>query len=111
MKNPAAGRLADVVAGLSLATDLGTAMPAEHGIRTCIVAMGLGEVVGLNRAELADLFYLALLRMLGCTSTSVQAANAMGDELAAGRGMEGVDFGRNAETALWMLRHVGERQP
>lgn len=102
------GRLAELVAVLSLATDVATGRPPEHGIRCCLVAMRIGDSAGLRGREPADLFYLALLRMLGCTSTSVEAAHLLGDEVEVGRRMALVDFGRNAETARWMLRHLGE---
>ena len=47
-----AGRLrrAEVVAALSLATDLGTGQPLESGLRAALVAVRLGEVAGADAA-------------------------------------------------------------
>ena len=62
-------RLAEVVAALSLATDLGMGQPMEHALRSCLLALRLGEELGLSEAELTDLYYVALLRRIGCTPT------------------------------------------
>ncbi len=45
-------RLAELVALLSLGTDLGLGQPMEHMIRACLIALRLGERMGL--ADLRD---------------------------------------------------------
>jgi len=46
---PGAGvRRAELVALLSLGTDLGLGQPMEHMIRECLIALRLGEQVGLS---------------------------------------------------------------
>jgi len=47
-------RLAELVAALSLATDLGLGQPMEHVMRSCLVSMRLGVRIGLSAAERAD---------------------------------------------------------
>jgi len=74
-------RVAEVVAVLSMATDLGLGLPMEHAVRTCLISMELGRRLGMSSAELGDLYYLTLLRMLGCTSGSAQYAYFFGDEV------------------------------
>ena len=44
-------RLADLVALLSLGTDLGLGQPMEHMIRACPIALRLGEQVGLDASS------------------------------------------------------------
>ncbi len=76
-------RLAEVVAALSLATDLGMGQPMEQALRTCVLAMTLGRELCLDGAILSDTYYLALLRFIGCTSDAHEAAAASGgDEIA-----------------------------
>ena len=41
-------RLAEVLAALSLATDLGMGQPMEHMLRQCLIALRLAERLGLD---------------------------------------------------------------
>jgi HD-GYP domain-containing protein (c-di-GMP phosphodiesterase class II)/DNA-binding CsgD family transcriptional regulator len=104
-------RLAEVVAALSLATDLGTGAPQERGLRACLVAVRLGERLGLAEAELGELYYLVLLAMLGCTASAHDDAAVFGDELAFGAQVAPVVFGEPGERLGWMLRHFAADQP
>jgi hypothetical protein len=61
-------RLAELMAALSIATDLGMGQPMEYAMTTCIVAVRLGEAAGLSEAELRDAYYEALLRYIGCSA-------------------------------------------
>jgi hypothetical protein len=61
-------RLAELVGALSLATDLGMGQPLEQAVRTCLMALGIGARLGLQPGELSDVFYVTLLRFLGCTA-------------------------------------------
>lgn len=76
-------RLAEVIAALSLATDLGMGQPMEQALRTCVLALAVGRELDLDDAMLSDTYYLALLRFVGCTSDAHEAAAASGgDEIA-----------------------------
>ena len=46
-------RAAELIAALSLATDLGIGVPLEHGLRSTLIAMRLGERLGVD-AETAS---------------------------------------------------------
>jgi hypothetical protein len=48
-------RLAEVLAALSLATDLGAAWPPETALKTCLVGVGLARRVGLGEPDVGDL--------------------------------------------------------
>src|SRR5689334_22902408 len=61
-------RLAELMASLSLATDLGTAFPLEKALRNALLAVELGRAYGLSEPELSDAYYVAMLRFLGCTA-------------------------------------------
>ena len=76
-------RLAELMAALSLATDLGMGQPMEQALRTCLVALGLAEHLGVRDAELSEVYYVALLRFIGCTADAHELAElAGGDDLA-----------------------------
>jgi hypothetical protein len=73
-------RMAELLASLSFAIDLGVGMPMEWVLRACLVCMRLGESAGLDLARRRNLYYLALLRHVGCTSTSAAAVHDFGDD-------------------------------
>jgi DNA-binding CsgD family transcriptional regulator len=68
-------RLAELVACLTLATDLATGQPLEHGLRRTLLAMWLGAASGLDEAELAESYYVALLGSVGCVLDSAAIAS------------------------------------
>ena len=76
-------RLVELLAALSLAADAGAGQPPEHSLRTCALACRLAEAAGLSADERRDVFYVALLRSIGCTSDAHEQAALFGDELAA----------------------------
>src|ERR1044071_8351053 len=86
-------RLADVMAALSIATDLSMGQPVEHAMRTCIVAMRLGDALGFGDAELHDVYYESLLRSIGCNADTAWAASVLGDEIALRTAFAEVDTG------------------
>jgi DNA-binding NarL/FixJ family response regulator len=43
--------LAELIAALSLGTDLGLGQPMEHVVRECVLALGLAERLGLEERE------------------------------------------------------------
>ena len=49
--------LAELVAALSLATDLGVGQPMEHALRSCLLGVRLGENLGLDESELVHVYY------------------------------------------------------
>jgi HD-GYP domain-containing protein (c-di-GMP phosphodiesterase class II)/DNA-binding CsgD family transcriptional regulator len=74
-----------VLAGLSLATDLGTGAPLEESLKRCVVATRLARAVGCTEAEVGDVLYTALLQHLGCTAYSHETAGVWGDDVVATR--------------------------
>jgi HD-GYP domain-containing protein (c-di-GMP phosphodiesterase class II) len=75
-------RLSEVLAALSLASDVGHDQPLEKSLRNAVLAARLGMEVGLGREELSDAYYVALLRSMGCTANAHEAAALMGDDRA-----------------------------
>lgn len=75
-------RLAELVTALSLATDIGSGMPMEMMLASCLVSVRLGEALGLSDDELRQAYYIALLRHAGCTAEAPLMDELMGDTLA-----------------------------
>lgn len=75
-------RLAEFIAAISLATDLGMGQPLEQCLRTCLAALELADAAGVERERLPEVYYTALLRFLGCTADAQETAGlAGGDEI------------------------------
>ncbi|MFC5731161.1 MULTISPECIES: HD domain-containing phosphohydrolase [Nocardioides] len=74
-------RLAELLASFSLVVDLGLGQPMEHVLRQTLVALRLGDVVGLSGEDRAALYYIALLAWVGCGSDSHELATHFGDDL------------------------------
>jgi HD-GYP domain-containing protein (c-di-GMP phosphodiesterase class II)/DNA-binding CsgD family transcriptional regulator len=71
-------RLAELLAAISLATDLGRGFPQEKGLRTCLVAARLAEELGLDEQARSDTFYAALIQPVGCTAFTYEGARLVG---------------------------------
>jgi HD-GYP domain-containing protein (c-di-GMP phosphodiesterase class II) len=74
-------RLAELLSSFSLVVDLGLGQPMEQVLRQTLVALRVGDVVGLPGAERAALYYIALLAWVGCGSDSHELATRFGDDL------------------------------
>ena len=109
--SPNSPRLAELVASLSLATDLGTGQPMEHALRVCLLATELGASLGMTEQECSDVYYIALLRAIGCVSDAHRVAARFGDELRAYAQISLMDLAQPSEMFDLLLRHVGQGQP
>jgi hypothetical protein len=104
-------RSGELFAALSLATDLGTGQPAEHGLRTCLSATELATLAGLEGEELEDAFYLGLLHSIGCTADAPVTARAFGDNVAHKAAFTLIDPGRSVEIVTYLWRNVYPTAP
>src|SRR5713226_9611995 len=101
-------RLAELMAALSLATDLGMGQPLEQALRTCLIATALGERLGLSGEELSEIYYVALLRFLGCTADAHEfAAMVGGDDISIRAAIAPVLGGTQREFASQIMPKVG----
>lgn len=103
-------RLAEVVAALSLATDLGTGQPLERALRTCLLASRMGEGMGLSASELSAVYYVALLRFVGCTADMEALSAIFGDEQQAQARVSTVEL-LPVPMLMEMIRHAGDGYP
>ena len=101
-------RLAEIVAALSLATDLGMGHPLEYALCSCVLAVRLGEALGFDEQALREVYYQALLRYIGCNAEVHVLAAFVGDELALRRDFAAVDAGQQRAVLQLMLRYMRE---
>ncbi|WP_028065735.1 HD domain-containing phosphohydrolase [Solirubrobacter soli] len=106
--------LAELVALLSLGTDLGLGQPMEHMIRACLIALRLGERLGLTESERGVVYYSGLLAWVGCHTDAYEQAKWFGDDTTLKRDAHYLyDMGRVGPAISFVLTHVGgpERSP
>lgn len=105
-------RLAELVAALSLATDLGMGQPLEQAMRTCLLAVSAGRELGLEGTVLSEVYYLALLRYVGCTSDAhEQAAFVGGDEISYYATVAPIVMAGTAESLAFLVRRFATETP
>jgi hypothetical protein len=61
-------RLADVLGGLSVVSDMGYGLPRETAMRACVVGTALARAMDLPEEEVGHVFYVSLLLHLGCVA-------------------------------------------
>ena len=59
-------RLAELLAVLSLASDLGMGQPMEHVLRQCLISLRLAQRLGLDGADREVVYYASLIAWVGC---------------------------------------------
>lgn len=70
------------MAALSVAIDLGLGQPAEHMLRSAVIATRIADRLGLDRAERDCCYYTALIMWIGCHADSHEYARWFGDDIA-----------------------------
>jgi HD-GYP domain-containing protein (c-di-GMP phosphodiesterase class II)/DNA-binding CsgD family transcriptional regulator len=101
-------RLAELIASLSLALDLGLGQPMENFLHTCLLAVRLGTILGVDEEDLVDIYYLALIERLGCIAYADDAAAIFGDDITANSWLLITDQERPTEMLSALLQHVGK---
>ena len=76
-------RAAEVIAALSLATDLGMGLPLEQGLQSTLVAMRLARLLDVDPAVAQQTYYGCMLFHVGCTADAESAAEIFADDIHA----------------------------
>jgi HD-GYP domain-containing protein (c-di-GMP phosphodiesterase class II) len=103
--------LAELLAVLSLASDLGMGQPMEHALRQCLIALRLAEHLGLDKEEREVVYYSGLVAWVGCHVDAYEQAKWFGDDTALKNDFRRTDFATAASKPLFMLRHLGAGRP
>jgi len=104
-------RLAELLAAISLVTDLGRGFPQEKALRTCLVAERIAEELGLDERVRSDTYHAALIHPVGCTAFTYEQARLFGtSELTGLPAFIRVDAARPGE-ALRAIRESVQGAP
>jgi HD-GYP domain-containing protein (c-di-GMP phosphodiesterase class II) len=85
-------RVADLLAGLSLVSDLGLGLPPENAMRSCLIGTALARQIDLHEREVADVFYTSLFQHIGCTGYAHETYLVWIDDIAANRAARRTNF-------------------
>jgi HD-GYP domain-containing protein (c-di-GMP phosphodiesterase class II) len=96
-------RLAELLAALSVATDLGMGQEPEKAVRGCLVATHLARAVDLPEAVVRDVFYTTLLQHIGCTAPAHEWSFLFGDGLATSPQAERTDSANRRDSLALMM--------
>lgn len=75
-------RRAEVLAALSVSIDLGLGQPAEHMLRSAVIACRVADRLGLDDERRGVVYYSTLLMWIGCHADSQEYARWFGDDIA-----------------------------
>jgi HD-GYP domain-containing protein (c-di-GMP phosphodiesterase class II) len=65
-------KLSELIGSLSYALDLTDGQPAGHCVRACWIGMHIGRAAGLTPEQLWELYYVLLLKDVGCSSNAAR---------------------------------------
>ncbi|WP_426594936.1 HD domain-containing phosphohydrolase [Cellulomonas sp. McL0617] len=95
MSGPAgagATRRTELLAALSIAIDLGLGQPAEHVLRSAVIATRLADRLGLTRTQRDTTFHTTLVMWIGCHADSHEYVRWFGDDIDVKRAAYLVDW-------------------
>jgi HD-GYP domain-containing protein (c-di-GMP phosphodiesterase class II) len=100
-------RIAELVATLSYAADLGLGQPMEHCLRQTVIALRLADLAGAADAVREATYYLGLLMNAYCHADASEQARWFGDDISfKGDGYEMLAM-NTAQTAAFLVRRLG----
>lgn len=104
-------RVAELVATMSYAADLGLGQPMEHCMRQTTISLRLADLIGVTPAEREATYYVGLLINAFCHADASEQAEWFGDDISF-KG-DGFDIlGMNTAQMLAMLiRKIGNHGP
>jgi HD-GYP domain-containing protein (c-di-GMP phosphodiesterase class II) len=75
-------RLGEFIATFALAQDNAFGQPLESQLRSCLLASAICEEAGFDAQLTETIYWVALLRYIGCTGHAHEVATLFGDEIA-----------------------------
>ncbi len=104
-------RASELIAALSLATDLQLGLDFEHALRSTIVAVRIAERLGVDRQTRSDTYYACLLMYAGCTADIHVRAELFDDIEQAAQKLFPVLFGSQREQLGALARSIAPDRP
>src|SRR5271169_5669031 len=100
-------RIAELVATLTYAADLGLGQPMAHCMRQTVIALRLGELAGASDRELEATYYLGLMMNVYCHADAAEQARWFGDDISMKSDTFDLLDMSTARVVAFMLRRVG----
>jgi HD-GYP domain-containing protein (c-di-GMP phosphodiesterase class II) len=99
-------RLSELVATLSLLSDLGMGRPMERVLRQTVIAMRLADAAEVPVEVASAAYYTSLLTWVGCATDTSELADLFGDEMHLFEDSHDGDL-HGASMALFVAKHLG----
>lgn len=100
--------VAELLGALSFALDITEGQPPGHCLRSCWIGFHLGRALGLDEAELWDLYYTLLLKDAGCSSNAERlCALYANDDRVTKHAYARVDTDSLGQLARFVFGHTG----
>jgi HD-GYP domain-containing protein (c-di-GMP phosphodiesterase class II) len=100
-------RIAELVATLSYAADLGLGQPMEHCLRQTVIALRLADLAGADPDERVATYYLGLLMNAYCHADASEQAQWFADDISFKRDSYEMLSMSTAQMAAFILRRLG----
>ena len=105
-------RLSEIVSAMTYALDITEGQPEGHALRTCVIGMYIGHVLGLDAQASSDLYYALLLKDLGCSSNAAKIHYLFGaDDHRVKRAFKTVNLDKLQEGTRFVLGNAGSAAP
>jgi HD-GYP domain-containing protein (c-di-GMP phosphodiesterase class II) len=100
-------RLAEILSALSHALDMVEGEPAGHCVRCCWIGIHIGREIGLDAAQIWELYYTLLLKDLGCSSNAARICQLyMADDIALKHDFKTIN-GSLPQVLRFVVSHTG----
>ncbi|GAB1270187.1 HD domain-containing protein [Aurantivibrio infirmus] len=100
-------KLAELMSALSYALDITEGQPEGHCVRCCWIGMNIGQKIGLVSEQLWQLYYVLLLKDLGCSSNASRICELyLTDDLSFKKDFKLVD-GSLPQVLRFVMHHTG----
>jgi HD-GYP domain-containing protein (c-di-GMP phosphodiesterase class II) len=104
-------RLGEFVATFALAQDNAFGQPLESQLRSCLLASAICEEAGFDAQLSETVYWVALLRYIGCTGHAHEVATLFGDEIAIRAQTLVHDAANGAEVMRDVFAYATARHP
>ncbi len=99
--------LAEILSSLSVALDLVEGQPQGHAVRTCLLAMRIGEQLGLSEHDRTRLYFASILKDAGCSNNAARVHKVFGgDEHLVKHDVKLVDWSDPVVSLKFALGHT-----
>ncbi len=99
--------LAEILTSLSVALDLVEGQPQGHAVRTCLLAMRIGEQLGLSEHDRTRLYFASILKDAGCSNNAARVHKVFGgDEHLVKHDVKLVDWSDPVVSLKFALGHT-----